>query len=265
MTQDQAAQLIGAVVAAGTPLCVVRIALAVSTRHARSVEHPFVRPRTIGAVGAFTALVIPAVAALAVWLPPRSPWMVAIDLAAFSVLSIAALRAVHDIERASQPAREVLNPVRAATLRPRRVGEYVGAAWRVALSLVTVAGLAAFAWRLMVPAPQRRLLVPVSFALFSAVFLWLYEMWLRQVALAGETSEAGHADRRRHNAARRVFTVEVVLVGGFLVLAHALLDLDWQSHTIWGASGALAGAGLGVVGCALALSSTLAQREYRRA
>lgn len=94
--------------------------------------------------------------------------------------------------------------------------------------------------------------------------VWLYEMWMRQVVLGGETSDAGNADQRRHHAARRVFIVEVVLVCGFLVLAHALLDLDWQSHALWGAIGALAGAGLGVVGCALALSSTLAQREYRR-
>jgi hypothetical protein len=264
MTQLQAAQVFAGVVAAATPWCVVRIALAVAVYHAQSVRCPIERPHAVAAVGRSTVLVVPAVAALASWLPPQSLWMAALDVAAFGGLSMVGLCALRAIHEASRPAREASSPVRVAALRPRHIGQYVAPAWRIALSILMVAALAELAWRLMVPVPHRRLLLPAAFALFAPVFLWLYEMWLRQVTLGGETSDAGDAGHRRGRRARLVFIVEVVLVCGYLLLAHVLLNLDWQVHAVRGAVCALAGACLGIGGCALALSSNLALREYRR-
>jgi len=60
-----------------------------------------------------------------------------------------------------------------------------------------------------------------------------------------------------------VFAVETVLVIGCLTVAHALLDVD--RHAVWAAATALLGASVGMVGCALILSSGLVRRRYRTA
>jgi hypothetical protein len=43
------------------------------------------------------------------------------------------------------------------------------------------------------------------------------------------------------------------------------LDVDWNRQAVWAAAAALLGASVGVVGCALILSSGLARRRYRTA
>jgi hypothetical protein len=160
---------------------------------------------------------------------------------------------------------EATESVRVASLQPRRLGDYVSPSWRATLFTVAALALASFVWRLMLPGADRRLLPSVAFAMFPCVFAWLYEVWMRDLAVGGESPTPGDADAARRRKIRAVFAVETVLVIGCLAVAHALLDVDWNRQALWAAAAALLGASVGVVGCALILSSGLARRRYRTA
>ncbi len=60
----------------------------------------------------------------------------------------------------------------------------------------------------------------------------------------------------------RIFAVELTLAVGLVAAGHALLGSDWTRDGAWVAFASLAGAVLGVLGCALALSSELSRRRY---
>jgi hypothetical protein len=262
MRSAQLAQLVAALIAVLTPWVVVRIAFAVASRQARSVQMAITRPIAMATLDRLTIVVlVPAVAA-AVALPAPSFWMGVLDLALFAGLAIAGLRALGAIDEASRPAREGTAPVREASLKPRRLGDYVSPAWRGALILAQTTALGFFAWRLFQPASDRRLLVPVIFALAAPVFTWLYEVWMRELAAGGDVT-TGDADAQRRRRIRQVFVMEVVLAATCLAVGHGLLDLDWNRHAAWGTGLSLAGACAGVVGCALAVSSELGRRKYQ--
>jgi hypothetical protein len=251
MTAMHLLQAAAALVAAGTPWCVVRMASEVASRHARSVRAPYLVPRSVARLGWVTVWALPLVAAPAFWLQPPSLLMAGIDGVGFIGLSIVGLRALSEIQDASRPACEVIATTRTATLRPRRLGQYLAWPWRALPCAALLLGLALFGWRFVLPHANRRLLLPVAFAGFSVVFFWLYETWMR-----GEVSGGHSPDSAEDHA------VELAMVLGCIGVAHALLDLDWSLNGAWGAGVALAGAALGIVGCALAVSSDLCRRRY---
>ncbi len=125
-----------------------------------------------------------------------------------------------------------------------------------------LAGLAAFAGRLALPADGRRLLTPIVSAAASFIFLWLYEVWIQDVVAGPAVSSVSSEQASRRGAVRRIFAVEVALVSACLISAHVLVDLNWTTHGGLGAAVSLTGGLIAVVGCALALSSGLRRQVH---
>jgi hypothetical protein len=160
--------------------------------------------------------------------------MAAVDWALFAGLAIVALRTLSELAEAARPSVEsTTESVSVASLQPRRLGDYVSPFWRATLFTVAALALASFAWRLMLPGPDRRLLPPIAFAIFPVVFAWLYEVWMRDLGIGGESPTQGDAAAARRRKVRTVFAVETVLVIGCLAVAHALLDIDLNRHAVW--------------------------------
>jgi hypothetical protein len=103
------------------------------------------------------------------------------------------------------------------------------------------------------------------------VFLFLYGAWLNKEAhaprvldphLPEQDVEARSASERRTRL-RRIYSAQLALVAVFASLSVVLASLDWSDpggRTISMAVG-LVGAVVGVVGCALALSSELSRHH----
>ncbi|HYN07010.1 MAG TPA: hypothetical protein VES67_06445 [Vicinamibacterales bacterium] len=213
-----------------------------------------------------TLVALPLAATAGWFLTPPSLLMGAVDVAAFFVLSILGLRALSEIDSASRPARDVQASERAASLRPRRLRDYVPLAWHAVPFVACVSGLALLAWRLE-SVSSSRLFVPVSFILAAPVFLWLYEVWMRsEISGAGSVDvDHRHADQRRRQRIRQILVVETILIVGLVGIGHALLGLDWKAPGIRVVLGTTGGALLAITGCAFALSSELNRRRYRDA
>jgi hypothetical protein len=263
MRGNHIAQFVAALLVAITPWCVVHIAFLMARRHAREVRIPLVRPPVVRQLDWLTIAALVAAGAAALALSNRPRWLAVLDLAIFAVLAVAGLRSLAAIEENSRPARQVDSTVRVASLRPRRLADYVPRTWRAALITIEAAGLAAIAWRLTTPSPDRRLLVPLTFALSAVVFSFLYEVWMNELSNAGHVVDERTGEATPDAFIRQVFAVEVFLVLSCLGVGHALLDLDWERHGVWGAAVALVGACVGVAGCAIAIASGLVSRRHR--
>jgi amino acid transporter len=266
MTAPQVLQVAVACIATVTPWLVVRIAFQIATRHAVLVQSPFPAPPAVARLTRATALVLPGAVVAAFLLTPPSRLMGVIDVAAFTFLAVFGLRALGEIDAASRPARELTSTERTASLRPRRLGDYLPLSARLAPFIIATAGLWVLGWRLDALSSSR-LFVPMSFILGAVVFLWLYEAWMRE-EISGDGSVGLHppdveAGRRRR--VRQIFAMEVILVAGLLGAGHALLGLDWAEETLRVTLATVSGAVLGVIGCALAVSSELNRRRYRQA
>lgn len=88
---------------------------------------------------------------------------------------------------------------------------------------------------------------------------------MRTEACGGRAADVAGDESRLKRRVRGIYALESIVTFGFIGLSHALLNLDWSMHGAWGVAGALAGGILGVVGCALAVSSDLGTRRYRSA
>lgn len=265
MNSLQVLQMAVACVAAGTPWLVVRVALMVAARHAGHVGAPFSTPRAVRHLNRLTLLVLPVVMAAAFVLTPPSLLMGAIDAAAFAVLSVFGMWALGEIDSASGPARDVAAAERTASLRPRRLSHYLPLSARLVPFIVTALGLLALAWRID-DVPSDRLLMRFTFILSAPVFLWLYEVWMRN-EISGQASVGDDriADEGRRRRVRQILFVEIILVAGLTGVGHTLLGLDWIQQSVQVTVGTITGALLGVAGCALALSSDVTRRRYREA
>jgi hypothetical protein len=267
MKTTQLAQLGSVLMAVVTPWIVIQVARAVALRHAPAAAVLAVAPgqrRVL--LGRATAAAASIVACFALLLPWRPTWLAALGLAAFAGLSAMALRALGELDRGTRAARQVDTPTRTASLVARRHRHYLSRSLRTLPFGLFVIGGALFAWRVTLPTiHDRRLFLPIGFALVASVFLWLYETWIHQLVTGPEAPGAGDASpvEQRRSSIHVVFATELVLVGGFFALAHALLDLNWTANGGWGAFAGVVGGLLGVLGCALALSSDLAVRRYR--
>lgn len=261
MTPLQIAQLASAVLVVATPWIVVRIAFRVAHAHIPALQHPMVWPSAAAWLSGLTlaGVVSIAAAALAVVAPF---WLSLAAGLEFVVLSALALRSLAEIDRVSKSSRELSASLRAASLDVRRVDHYLPWRWRLGLYALAIVGVATFAWRLTMPGDGRQLLKPALLAGAAIVFLWLYETWIHGLVFGPVVTEAADDPGVRGRFIRRIFAMEVALVTGFLAAAHALLDLDWQIHGGSGAAIALSTAVLGIVGCALAVSSDFTRRHY---
>lgn len=263
MMNAQVAQVAAALLVAATPWIVVRIALAAASRHSHAPGGPVPPLTALALLDRATAVAAFVVGTFAALLPAPSAWMAVVDLVAFAGLSPVALRALHDLDDATRATRYLDAVTRAASLAPRRHHDYLPAYWRIVLFGVTIAGLASFSWRATIPSSSdRRLFLPVVFALIASAFWWLYEAWIHGLATGPTVSDSNDVDHERRRSIRRVFAGELILVTGFLTLAHGLLDLDWAASGAWAAVAAVGGGVLGVIGCSLALSSDLSTRRF---
>jgi hypothetical protein len=262
MNSLQLAQLTTALVVAATPWIVVRVACEVASLHAGAVQQRFEPPHTVRPLLHATLAAILVAGAAAVWLPAPSRWMVAVDILMFLLLAALALRALGEIERVSLPAREVASTKRMAPLTPRRIGDYLPWSRRMLAPGVALIGLALLVARLTDAPAGRRALAPIGFALAALVFLWLYEVWLRQLVTGPFVPNVTELEPLRRRLVHLVFYIELALVTVLLGAAHALLDLDWTIYGVWAAGITLTAALAGVVGCAFAVSSELAYRRY---
>jgi hypothetical protein len=256
-------QVAAASVAAATPSLVVRISSSVAARHARALGMPFAVPRSVPALDRATTVVLAAIwiAALAFPVPPA---LIAIlGVLGFAGLAAVGLGALGDIEKASRPVREVDQAERSAALRPRRVRSYLPIGWLVVPFVVAGFGVLLLAWRIGSSSFSRPF-AGAAFILFSPVFLWLYQVWMRDEVCGGTSAGPGDEERRRRRV-RSIYGMELLLVCGCLGIGHALLALDWAARGSWGAVLSVAGAILGVAGCALALSADFGRRRYRAA
>jgi hypothetical protein len=156
--------------------------------------------------------------------------------------------------------------VRAASLRPRRVSDHLPRFAQAIPFVLVVVGLTLFSTRVIHPAAgDRRLLLPVGFALAGLVFVALHAAWMRDEAALPRAGHGGGAagsdDRDRGAAVRRIFAQQVAMAGFFPVLALLVLDLDWASPLGPGlalAAGVLGGV-VGVLGCASVLASSVSR------
>ena len=98
--------------------------------------------------------------------------------------------------------------------------------------------------------------------LAAPVFLWLYEVWMREEVSGGTVEDVASRAASRVRKVRLIFAAELILVLCFNLAGHALLDLDWSAPPPWAGFVLAASAAIGITGCALAVSSDLARRRY---
>ena len=266
MTTEHLAQLSATLVAVFTPMIVVGVARRVASQHAAGVGQPLTVPRSSmrALTWATVAVGLPAVAAV-VLMRPFSLGLAGIDLLAFAILAAFGMKVLGDIDVASRPARVLAASTREASLAPRRLTDYVPLPLRVVPFILTAAGLATFAARVATPAGPRQLLVPAVFAGAAAVFVWLYEVWIRDLVSGPAVAGSPGDDDGRRRRIRRVLATETVLTATCLVVANVLLDVDWKTDAGAGSATLFAGAIVAIIGCALALASGLARRSYANA
>jgi hypothetical protein len=176
----------------------------------------------------------------------------------------AALRSVREQEAADE-AR-----YRAASLTPRRLSNYLAARARIVPGFTYVLALALLAARVSAAGSEVRLTLPLGFAAVAGVFLFLYEAWMSDEALGGSPADGlspGEAEAARRQRVRQIFAVQVTLTAVFSALSLAAAGIPWQSPagSALGASVAAAGAIVGTLGCAFAISSGVQDRELRHA
>jgi hypothetical protein len=249
------AQLSAALLAACTPWIVATLALRVATSQAGALAQPVRSMKRLRAVT--VAAVISALAATVILDP--SPWRMLVVGLGFVGAAVVALRVLGEIDDQTRPTRHVNSTDRAASLKPRKPGDYLPWSWRLVAAGTAVLGATAFVVRASSVVSGRPMVIPVAFAGGALVFLWLYEVWAHRV-ITGPIVEGDTGNLRR--IVRRIFAMELLLVVVCLGTAHALLNLDWDANGTLGAAISLVGGVVGVAGCALAVASELVGRRY---
>lgn len=254
MTGPIFAQLSAVLFAVCTPWFVASIARRVAATPASTPATPVHSMTLLRAMTAGAAI---AASIASVILPP--PWLLLVAGLGFGGGAVVALRVLGEIDDLTRPVRQVSSAERAASLRPRKAGEYLPWSWRLAAAGTAVLGATAFVVRASSVVSDRRMFLPITFAAAALIFLWLYEVWAHQVItgpiVAGDAGSL-------HRLVRRIFAMELLLVVACLGAAHALLNLNWAANGTRGAAIALAGSVVGVAGCALAVASGLVGRRY---
>ena len=202
----------------------------------------------------------------------------AAEFAAFVVLGLLFLfPALHKVTTTARDlVRSEAEPVavRTASLRPRRVANYVSLPTLLLPYGVAIVTAALLALRLAAPpAGDRRPLLSLGFAAASLVFAGLYGAWIHSEAcgpdssgVAGAAGEPAREGERRRRV-RAVFLGQSALVTVLGGLALVLVDVDWSVAA--GRTVALAGASLGglvgILGCAASIASDVSRRRLETA
>lgn len=200
------------------------------------------------------------------------------ELAAFVVLGL--LFIFPALNEATATARGLVRSetapaaVRTASLRPRRVSDYVPHRALLLPYGVALVSPALLVLRLAAPhAGGRRPLLSMGFAAASLVFSALYGKWIHEEAcgpdasgVAGTGDEPAREDERRRRV-RAVFAGQSALVTVLGGLALVLVDVDWSSAAgrIVGLAGASIGGFVGILGCAAAIASDVSRRRLEAA
>jgi hypothetical protein len=205
--------------------------------------------------------------------PPRGFGLV--EAVAFAVLGLGfglpALRATGESAAAllgseRRPGGSV-DSVRAASLRVRRVSDYLRWSVQAVPFALVLAGAMLLAALIAQPASgDRRLFLPLGFALASVVFVLLYRAWMRdEVSLPAENAGDGRAfeEVERGRTIRRIFAGQVALAGSLPLLSVGLLAVDWSSAAgpSVGIALSVLGGAIGVLGCAFVLASSVSRRR----
>ena len=178
-------------------------------------------------------------------------------------VSAAARRSVADPARGTRSRR-------CASLKPRRISDHLP--WPILSLPFLLCGttLVLLGMRIYAAAGQeRRIFLPSLLACVALGFVLLYAAWIREEvrgprALSGEADEREQSDLDSavHRRVRAIFALQTLLAAFFSIMALFVFELDWRSI----ASGALivlggiASAVIGVIGCALAISSKINER-----
>ena len=199
---------------------------------------------------------------------PPSLAMGLADLVGFAVMSAIAWPSLSEVDRRSRASRDIDSASRVASLRPRRVSEYLPPLFRAVPFLIATAGAVIMAVRVSTPVGLgERRLIPIMFVLSAVVFLLLYHRWIDQEVTGAQVADPPTSDATRHQRIQSIYVWQVALVVGLTTLGHLLLNVNWVSGPVWSQAlamtGALAGGVLGVIGCARALTSDLHARRYR--
>jgi hypothetical protein len=262
MTLPQILQAGIVLLAAATPWLVVAIAHRQARTHVKnsSAALAAARPARRRLAAATIVASLP-LAVLALRVTPPSGRLGLATVAAVVVLLSFGMAALRAIDRATAPEREVATPTRVASLQPRRFDAVVPSGGRWRSYGVTILGAFGVIYQALRPAPGQRLLVPIVFALAAVVFLFLYEAWMREEVSGGRAEGAMELDTIRRRV-RRIQRLQLLLVTGLLLVANAIVGLDWTTHTSACLLLTLTGAVLGVLGCAHALASGFTTRRY---
>lgn len=259
----QLAQVAAALLAAATPWVVTEIAYRVAAGHVGGSALTTAGTQSYRRLQLATLVAASAATGVAALIPAPSLWPTIVSGVVFAGLAPLGLRALADLDARSLPMRHIESPTRTASLAVRRHRHYQAPWWRTTLYGLTMVALGLFVWRLAQPSPvDRRLLVPVACSVSAIAFLWLYEIWIRDLVAGPVTPEALESEQRRRKI-RWVFFMECLLTTAFLGLAHSVLDIDWTTAGWMPLVVVAVGGGLGVIGCALVLSADLGSSRYK--
>lgn len=275
-------------VAVGLPLLVVLVARSIVQRDSAAARRSFAF--SSNDLTALTVVTVVAWAAFAVWFIVdagaiaaglRRPFVaiteIVVSLSIFWLLAAPVLGKIERVARSSvqKPVADERANYRVASLRPRRVSNYLPLPLRVIGALICVVALVYAAVQISVAAPQTRLMMPIGYAAVAATFFFLYEVWIREEALGAQTLSSEHtsgptpedADSIRRRRVREIFLFQNILTLVFSVMALAAIGIAWESPNGWMTEAVLAVAGaiVGGVGCAFALTSELGDRYLRLA
>lgn len=275
-------------VAVGLPLLVVFIARSIVQRDSAAAKRSFAFAWS--ELTALAVVTVVAWAAFAVWFildaraigaGLRGPFLAIAEVAVSnSILWLFAAPTLGKIERVarssvqSQVAGEHAQ-YRAASLRPRKVSSYLPTPLRALGMLTCVVALVYVTAQISLAGPQARLTMPIGYATIAATFFFLYEVWIRGEALGAQTLGPDHtsgptpeeAESIRRRRVREIFLIQNILTLVFSMMALAAIGIRWESPDGWmiAAVLAVAGAIVGGVGCAFALTSELGDRYLRLA
>ena len=255
MTEPLWTQLLATVVTVSTPWLVVTV-----VRSQAAIGQPHTPTKSLRQLRVFTIPVM-GLALLGVWFSSAQPWISIIDFAAFGMLAFFGARALGEFDAQSRQLRIVETLERTASLKPRRASDYLPWRLRACTYAIVIVGLTLFVLRLFSPETDRQLLVPSVYAFASLPFLLLYEVWIQQVT-TGPAISAESSPARVRQLVRRIFAAELILVVVCVGVGHVLLGLKWTEQGTLGATLGLIAGVIGIIGCALALSSAFIGRRY---
>jgi len=272
----------------GLPLLVVLIVRSIVQRDAVEARRSFALPWS--ELTTLAVVTVVALAAVAVWLildaraiaaSLRGPFLaiaeIGISLFIFWVFSVPALRkierAAHSSVHEQVSAEEA--QYRAASLRPRKVSNYLPVPLRVVGLLICVTALVSLAVQISEAGPDVRLMMPIGYGAIAAVFFLLYEAMIREEALGAQALGSGHtagptpeeAEGTRRRRVAEIFILQNTLTLLFSMMALVAIGIRWDSSMglVVAAVLGIAGGVVGGVGCAFALSSEMRDRYLRLA